>query len=164
MSEPQFEINKIYTKDVSVESPNAPEIYKVEWQPEIDLQLANDMTALEEEGLYEISLTLTVTAELGDKVAYIAEVEQAGIFTIEGFESEQQTYLMGAVIPNILFPYAREAISSLTQRAGFPAMLLNPIDFNALFQEHLQEALAEEQAGEQEETSEGDDAEAPTKH
>lgn len=152
MSEPQFEINKIYTKDISVETPNAPEIYKAEWQPEIDLQLGNHLQALEEEGLYEISLTLTVTAELADKVAYIVEVEQAGIFTVEGFEEEHQAYIMGAIIPNILFPYARETISTLTQKAGFPAMLLNPIDFNSMYQHQLQEA-AEAAAENSEDTS-----------
>ncbi len=167
MSESQFEINKIYTKDISVETPNAPEIYKVEWQPEIDLQLGNDLTTLEEEGLYEVSLTLTVTAKLGEKVAYIVEVEQAGIFTIEGFENEQQAYLMGAMIPNILFPYTRETISSLTQKAGFPPMLLNPIDFNAMFQQHLQEEL-EEKSEEKTESSVSKKAKKskkkPTKH
>lgn len=152
MSEPQFEINKVYTKDISVETPNAPEIYKAEWQPEIDLQLGNHLQALEEEGLYEISLTLTVTAELADKVAYIVEVEQAGIFTVEGFEEEHQAYIMGAIIPNILFPYARETISTLTQKAGFPAMLLNPIDFNSMYQHQLQEA-AEAAAENSEDTS-----------
>ncbi len=139
MSEQQFEINRIYVKDVSTESPNAPEIFQVSWEPEINLNLNNSARALDEDkGLYEVSLTLTVTATLEEQTAYVIEVEQAGIFTLQGFEQEQQAYVIGAMIPNILFPYARETISSLSQKAGFPAMLLNPIDFNGLFQQHLQ--------------------------
>lgn len=143
MSEPQFEINRIYVKDVSVESPNTPEIFKETWEPEINLNLGNDLKELEEEGFYEVSLTLTVSATIGDKTAYVVEVEQAGIFTLTGFDTEQQAYVVGALIPNILFPYGREAISSLVQKAGFPPMLLNPIDFNVLYHQHLEE-MAEE--------------------
>lgn len=136
MSEQEFEINRIYVKDVSTEAPNSPEIFKETWEPEINLNLGNSAQELEE-GIYEVSLTLTVSATLGDKNAYVIEVEQAGIFTLQGFEDEQKAYLMGAMIPNILFPYARETISSLSQKAGFPPMLLNPIDFNGLYQQHL---------------------------
>lgn len=146
MSEQQFEINRVYVKDVSVESPNAPEIFKTEWEPEIALNLGNSAQELEDT-IYEVSLTLTVTATLGEQTAYVIEVEQAGIFTLEGFEEEQKSYLMGAMIPNILFPYAREVISSLSQKAGFPAMLLNPIDFNGLYQQHLENQATEGAAG-----------------
>ncbi len=139
MSEQQFEINRIYVKDISTESPHSPEIFQVSWEPEINLNLNNSARALDEDkGLYEVSLTLTVTATLGEQTAYVIEVQQAGIFTLKGFEQEQQAYVIGAMIPNILFPYARETISTLSQKAGFPAMLLNPIDFNGLFQQHLQ--------------------------
>lgn len=143
MSEPIFEINKIYTKDVSSEAPNSPEIYKLDWEPEINLNLGNNAQDLEEDGLFEVSLTLSVTATLGEETAYIIEVEQAGIFTLSGFEEEQRAYIMGALIPNILFPYARETISTLSQKAGFPAMLLNPIDFNGLYQQHLEQKATE---------------------
>lgn len=143
MSEPVFEINKIYTKDISSESPNSPDILKAAWEPEISLNLGNNSSKLPEEGLYEVSLTLSVTATLGEKTAYIIEVEQAGIFTINGFDEEQQAYIIGALVPNILFPYARETISTLSQKAGFPSMLLNPIDFNGLYQQHLSEAQAQ---------------------
>ncbi len=139
MSEPNFEINRIYVKDVSVETPHVPEIFKKPWEPEISLNLANEVTQLEEEELIEASLTLTVTATLGDETAYVIEVEQAGIFTLVGFDEEQRGYVIGAMIPNILFPYARETISGLSQKAGFPPMVLNPIDFNGVYQQHLQQ-------------------------
>lgn len=142
MAEQQFEINRIYVKDVSTEAPNTPAVFQMAWEPEINLNLANDVTELEE-NLFEVSLTLTVTATLEDKTAYIIEVEQAGIFTVMGFEDEQQGFIIGAMIPNILFPYARETISTLSQKAGFPPMLLNPIDFNGLYQQHLQSQMEE---------------------
>ncbi|MPV86226.1 protein-export chaperone SecB [Ostreibacterium oceani] len=135
-----FEINKIYTKDISSESPNTPAIHQQNWQPEINLNLGNQSTCVSEEnGLYEVTLTLTVTAKIEDKVAYVIEVMQAGLFTVKGFDSAQRGHILGAAIPNILFPYARETISALSQKAGFPAMLLNPLDFNALYQQHLQQ-------------------------
>lgn len=142
MSEQQFEINKLYTKDISAESPSSPEIYKLTWEPEINLNLENNVQKLEEDDLFEVTLGLTVTATLGEQTAYVIEVEQAGIFTIAGFSEEEQAYMIGAMIPSILFPYARETISSLSQKAGFPPMLLNPIDFNGLFQQHLNEQAA----------------------
>ncbi len=144
MAEPNFEINRIYVKDISVETPNTPEIFKSEWQPEINLKLDNALNPLEE-GLYEVSLTVTVTATINDKTAYVVEVEKAGIFTIENFDEQQQAYVISAMIPNILFPYARETISNLVQKAGFPPMLLNPINFDALYHQQVAEQLAEEQ-------------------
>lgn len=141
MAEQQFEINRIYVKDVSVEAPNTPNIFKEEWEPEVNLQLGSNHTELDEEAVHEISLTVTVTVTVKDKNAYVVEVEQAGIFTLLGFEEEQKDYLIGAMIPNILFPYARETISSLSQKAGFPPMVLNPIDFNGLYQQHIQEQI-----------------------
>ncbi len=144
MSEPNFEINRIYVKDISVEAPNTPEIFKSEWNPEINLKLDNALNPLEE-GLYEVSLTVTVTATINEKTAYVVEVEKAGIFTIENFDEEQQAYVISAMIPNILFPYARETISNLVQKAGFPPMLLNPINFDALYHQQIAEQLAEEE-------------------
>ncbi|PIE44839.1 MAG: protein-export chaperone SecB [Gammaproteobacteria bacterium] len=147
MAETQFEINKIYIKDFSSEVPSAPEIFKAEWEPEIDLNFGNGAALIEEEHhIYEVSLTITVTAKLGEHTAYIIEVEQAGIFTIDGFDDEQRGFIIGAATPNILFPYAREAISTMSQKAGFPPMLLNPIDFTALYYQHLQNQAENQQA------------------
>ncbi|PID66949.1 MAG: protein-export chaperone SecB [Gammaproteobacteria bacterium] len=141
MSEPVFEINRIYIKDLSLETPNTPEIFKDDWDPEINLKLDNDLQVLEED-LYEVSLTLTVTATNQEKTAYVVEVEKAGIFTLQHFEEQQKGYIVGAMIPNILFPYARETISSLIQKAGFPPILLNPINFDAIYQQQVEEQKA----------------------
>ncbi len=140
--ERNFEVNRIYVKDVSVETPNTPEIFTVAWEPEIELGLGNATQVLdEEEGILEVVLTVTVTAKIKDKTAYIIEVEQAGIFTVKGFDDGEKAYFVGAMIPNILFPYVRETISTLSQKAGFPAMLLNPIDFNLVYQQQLESQL-----------------------
>lgn len=159
MSEQQFEINRIYIKDLSSEAPSTPEIFMENWEPSINLTLGNSSTELDEEnGIYEVSLTLTVTAEIGEKTAYMVEIEQAGIFTVVGFDEAQLAYVIGALIPNILFPYARETISSLSQKSGFPPILLQPIDFNTVYQQHLQQM----QDGEGD--NGGDDSSEATQH
>ncbi len=142
MSEANFEINRIYVKDISVEAPNTPEIFKGEWEPEINLKLDNALQPLEGD-LYEVSLTVTVSATNQDKTAYVVEVEKAGIFTLENFDEKQKGYIISAMIPNILFPYARETISNLIQKAGFPPMLLNPINFDAIYYQQLEEENSE---------------------
>ncbi len=143
MSEPQFEINRIYIKDLSSEAPSAPEIFTENWEPNINLNLGNSSTLIDEEqGIYNIVLSLTVSATIGKKTAYMIEIEQAGIFTITGFDEAQLGYVIGALVPNILFPYARETISSLSQKAGFPPIILNPIDFNVVYQQHVQQSQA----------------------
>ncbi|MBS9782153.1 MAG: protein-export chaperone SecB [Gammaproteobacteria bacterium] len=144
MAEPNFEINRIYVKDLSVETPNTPEIFKGEWKPEINLKLDNALNPLEDD-LYEVSLTVTVTATNNEKTAYVVEVEKAGIFTLENFDEQQKGYVISAMIPNILFPYARETISHLVQKAGFPPMLLNPINFDAIYHQQMAEQMAKEQ-------------------
>lgn len=95
MAEQKFEINKIYTKDISSEAPNNPEIFKINWEPNINLNLTNAINKLPEENSYEVVIKLTVTAKIGEQTAYIIEVEQAGIFTISGFEEAQQSYVRG---------------------------------------------------------------------
>ncbi|MDH5544520.1 MAG: protein-export chaperone SecB [Gammaproteobacteria bacterium] len=134
----EFAIQKIYTKDISLEAPNTPEIFKEQWQPDINLQLNNNTQRLDE-NVQEIVLTLTVTAKLGDKTAFLVEVQQAGIFTIKGYNDQEKGVMAGAYCPNILFPYAREAISDIVSRSGFPQLLLAPINFDALYQQHMQD-------------------------
>ena len=133
----QFEIQKIYLKDVSLETPNSPLIFTEQWKPEINLQLNNTSTPLAD-NVYDVVLTLTVTAKLGEKTAYLAEIQQAGIFTLKGFADEQLGPMLGAFCPNILFPFAREAVASLVQKGGFPPLLLNPVNFDALYFQHMQ--------------------------
>lgn len=142
----EFSIQKIYTKDISLETPNTPGIFKEQWQPDINMQLNNNAHALED-GLQEVVLTLTVTAKLGDKTAFLVEVQQAGIFAIKGYNQQEMGAMAGAFCPNILFPYAREAISDIVTRAGFPQLLLAPINFDALYQQHLQEAAKQGSEG-----------------
>ncbi len=132
-----FQIQKIYLKDVSLEAPNAPHIFRSQWEPEIGLQLNNATTDLGE-STHEVVLSLTVTAKLKDKTAYIVEIQQAGIFTIAGYNDEELGQLLGAFCPNVLFPFAREAVSDLVTKGGFPPLLLAPINFDMLYQEQLQ--------------------------
>jgi len=137
--ERNFQIQKIYIKDVSFETPDTPAIFQQKWEPEIGLQLGNSAVTLGD-NVHEIVLTITVTAKLGDKTAYLCEIKQAGIFTISGYSDQDMGAMAGAYCPNILFPYAREAISDLVVKGGFPQMLLAPVNFEALYQQHLQQA------------------------
>lgn len=139
-----FNVQKIYTKDVSFESPNSPEVFRgKDWDPNTDVQL-NTNTRQLSDGVLEIVLTVTVTAKLGDdRTAYLAEVQQAGIFNISGFGDDQMPYMIGSFCPNILFPYAREALSSLIGHGGFPQMVLNPVNFDAMFNKQVQQAKSE---------------------
>ena len=134
----EFGIQKIYIKDVSFETPNSPEIFREQWQPDINLQLNNNTKSVEE-NIHEVILTLTVTAKIGEKTAFLIEVQQAGIFNIKGYSEQEMGAMAGAYCPNILFPYARETISDMVTRGGFPQLLLAPINFDALYQQHLQQ-------------------------
>lgn len=144
----QFNIQKIYNRDISFESPNAPEVFKGEgWNPDIDVQLQTQSRGLGPD-VFEVVLTVTVTAKLDDdKTAYLAEVQQAGVFSMSGFDNEHLQYMAGSFCPNILFPYARAALSELITLGGFPQMVLNPVNFDALYQQQLQDA--QQQATEQ---------------
>lgn len=143
---PQISLQKIYLKDASFESPKAPEIFKNgEWQPEVNLQV-NTETAPLDDANFEVCLTLTATAMQGEDTIYLIEVKQAGIFTMQGFEQEQLQAVLATFCPANLFPYAREAISNLVEKGGFPQLLLQPINFDALYQQHLQKLQQTEQA------------------
>jgi len=141
---PQFAIQRIYTKDVSFEAPNAPEVFKKEWKPEVKLDLDTRSNKLEDD-VYEVVLSLTVTTKVGEDTAFLCEVQQAGIFSIreEGLPEGQLAHMLGAFTPNILFPYAREAIASLVNRASFPQLNLAPVNFDALFAQYVQQRQAE---------------------
>jgi len=138
----KFAIQKIYTKDISFETPNSPAIFsETEWKPDMNVQL-NSRAAQINEGMHEVVLTVTVTAKQGDATAFLVEVQQAGIFQAEGIEGPQFNHLLGSFCPNILFPYAREAISDLVARGGFPQLLLAPVNFDALYNQHMQQQQA----------------------
>lgn len=133
-----FEIQKVYLKDVSLETPNSPMIFTEQWQPQTEVRLESGATPLTED-LFEVVLTLTVTAKLGERTAYLAEIQQGGLFTLRGFEDAQMGHMLHAFCPNILFPFAREELASLIGKGGFPALLLNPINFDGLYLQRLQQ-------------------------
>jgi len=135
-SERQFAVQRIYIKDMSFESPNAPEIFRGEWKPQNELNLNTKVNRLGEQA-YEVVLTVTVTAKVGDKTAFIAEVHQAGIFTLGGFGEQELGPMLGAYCPNLLFPYAREAITDLVLKGSFPQLVLQHVSFDALFAQQL---------------------------
>ena len=144
----QFAIQRIFTKDISFEAPNAPAIFRKEWRPEVKLDLDTRSNKLED-GVYEVILSLTVTTKVGEETAFLCEVQQAGIFSApdgEGTPEGQLAHMLGSFCPNILFPYAREAISNLVNRATFPQLNLAPVNFDALFAQYVQQR--QEQQGE----------------
>ena len=136
--EKQFALQKLYIKDVSFETPNSPAVFTQKWEPKVEFNLASNAQTLQED-LYEITLTVTVTVKLEDKTAYLVEVSQAGIFTMTGFDEQELAPLIGSFCPNILFPYAREAVSDLVIKGGFPPMLLAPVNFDALYMQHVEQ-------------------------
>lgn len=142
----QFSIHKIYTKDISFEAPHAPTVFNEEWQPQVNLDLNSQGRSIGENA-YEVVLSLTVTATNNDKTAFLVEVQQAGIFAIAGFGPEELSHMIGSFCPNILFPYAREAISDLSTRGGFQPLLLAPVNFDALYSQHLEQQQAQAETG-----------------
>jgi preprotein translocase subunit SecB len=137
--QPAFGIEKIYVKDLSLEVPNAPQVFLQAEQPQIEVQLGQS-TQQVQPALFEVALKVTVTAKAGDKTLFLAEAEEAALFQIRNVPQEEMGPLLGVVCPNILFPYARETISDLINRAGFPPVLLAPIDFATIYQQRMAEA------------------------
>ena len=135
--QPAFAIEKIYVKDLSLEIPHAPAIFLEREQPEIDLQLASEATQLEE-GIFQSSITVTVTAKVGEKVMFLVEATPAGIFQIRNVPTAELDPILGVTCPNILFPYVRETVSDVVNRAGFPPVILTPINFEALYAQQQQ--------------------------
>ena len=140
--QPVFNIEKIYVKDPSAEVPNAPQIFLEREAPEIEIQLQSAAGALGD-GMYETTLTVTVTAKRGETTFFLVEVAQAGIFQIRNVPEADLQPILGMACPNILFPYARESVSSAITNAGFPPVLLTPVNFEALYQQRrVEEAQA----------------------
>ncbi|HHH38140.1 MAG TPA: protein-export chaperone SecB [Sedimenticola sp.] len=134
----EFALQRIYVKDISFETPNSPAIFTQEWKPESTLNLNSSVNRLDESS-YEVVLTVTVTTKVDDKTAFLVEVQQAGIFAIRGFPENEMGPMLGAYCPNLLFPYAREVVSDLVTKGSFPQLLLTPVNFDALYAQHLQE-------------------------
>lgn len=144
---PQFTVEKIYVKDVSFEAPSAPQIFNEEGAPQLQMNLNQRVQRLNESA-FEVVLGVTLTCTVAEKTAYLAEVQQAGVFGLTGFDEGTLDGLLGTHCPNVLYPYARQTISDLIQAGGFPPFLLQPINFDALYAEGLrQRATQGGQAG-----------------
>ncbi len=143
MSEEQaaFSIEKIYVKDLSLEVPGAPQVFLQADQPQVEVQLGQSAQQVQE-GVYEVALKVIVSAKAGEKTLFLVEAEQAAIFQIRNVPEAEMGPVLGVVCPNILFPYARETVSDLINRAGFPPVLLAPINFEALYQQQLAQNAA----------------------
>lgn len=136
---PQFALQRIYLKDSSFESPRSPVIFQSQWQPKINFDIKTRNAKLQDD-VYEVVLVLTVEATLEEEAAFVVEVHQAGVFTAKDFDAAQLEQLLATVCPNILFPYAREAIDGLVVKGSFPALMLAPINFEALYAQQKQAA------------------------
>lgn len=143
---PAFSVEKIYVKDVSFESPNSPAIFSEPGQPDLQLNLNQRVQRLNENA-FEVSLRVTLTCKVGEKTAYVAEVDQAGVFGIAGLPAQGVDVLLGTQCPNILFPYVRQIVGELIQAGGFPPFLLQPINFDALYAETLRQRQAQQAEG-----------------
>jgi preprotein translocase subunit SecB len=132
-NQPVFSIEKIYVKDLSLEIPNAPQAFLERETPTVDIQLHHNSTSVDD-GLYQTVLTVTVTAKINDKTLFLVEAAQAGIFTLRNIPPSDIEAVLGIACPNILFPYVREVVSDIVVRAGFPPVVLNPVNFEALYQ------------------------------
>lgn len=139
---PVFAIEKIYIKDLSVEVPNAPQIYLEREALKIGIQLQSNAQGIGE-GLFEVTLTTTVTSKIEEKTVFLVEVGQAGIFRVQNVPDENMEPLLAIACPNILFPYAREVVSDAVTRAGFAPVMLQPVNFEALYVARLQQQAGE---------------------
>jgi len=142
---PSFAIEKLYVKDLSLEVPNAPEIFMERESPEVGIQLQTAVKGLGD-GAFEVTLTVTVTAKLGEKTVFLVEVGQAGIFRVKNVPEDNLEPLLSIACPNILFPYAREVVSESVTRAGFAPVLLQPVNFESLYAARIQQEEAAEDA------------------
>ncbi len=146
-SSQQFAMQHVYVKDMSFESPAAPEIFKQQFQPSVNMELNTKAEKLNDTE-FEVVLTITITVKSQEDAAFLVEVQQAGIFLVAGFEDQQLAPLLGIAAPNMLFPYAREAVDSLAVKGGFPPLALRPVNFEHLFrQAQLQAQQQQEQGG-----------------
>jgi len=142
--QPVFNVEKIYLKDLSLEIPNAPQVFTEREAPKIDINLHNEARALEN-GVYEVVLTATVTAKLKEKTAFLVEVAQAGIFQVRNLQGQELDAVLSVTCGNILFPYLRETVSNLATRGGFPPFFLNHISFEVLYQQRQQQQQQQQQ-------------------
>lgn len=141
---PAFSVHNVYIKDISYEAPNTPHIFSEEWKPKLDFDLQMGRQVLAED-VHEVVLDVTITVKIGEeeKVAFIVEIQQAGVFSAEGFDENQLQQVLSVTAPGILFPYVREAVSNCVTKGGFPQLVLPPMNFEAMYQQQMQEAQNE---------------------
>lgn len=138
----QFLVQRIYTKDLSFEAPNTPQVFQEKWSPEINIGLGNEVKRLEN-GAVEVVLNVTVEAKQEERSVFMVEVKQAGLFLVQGFSDAELDALLSIAAPNILFPYAREIVSDLVTRGSFPQLVLQPVNFEALYNQQRQARAAQ---------------------
>lgn len=156
-----FEIQRIYLKDGSFESPSSPAVFTKPFNPDSNVELHSNTTKLGDD-VFEVVLSITLTVKSDNEVAYLVEIKQAGLFSAKGYSEEQMGHMLGSYCPNLIYPFAREVVSDLVVKGGFPQMLLAPINFDALYAQHLQgQANPEEQV---EAAEEKDKLEEQVKH
>lgn len=145
---PQFALQKLYIKDASFEAPVSPHIFTQEFNPNVEVQLnINHAPLSAAQGIHEVVLAVTATARFDDKVAFLAEVQQGGVFTVSGVPAEELDPILEIACPNILLPFVREVVADLVVKGGFPQLLLNPVNFENLYRQKLARAAAGAQAG-----------------
>ncbi|HEX4045043.1 MAG TPA: protein-export chaperone SecB [Gammaproteobacteria bacterium] len=143
----QLDIQRIYLKDLSFEAPNTPHTFIDEWKPEVTLNLETKSNRIQDNS-HEVILSVTATVTTSKKTAFLIEVHLAGVFSLQGFTNPQLHYMLGSVCPTILFPYAREIVSDIVVRGGFPQLILAPVNFDALYNQHLQKQQTENESSE----------------
>jgi len=142
----QFLVQRIYTKDISFEAPNTPQTFQENWSPEINVGLGSEVNKINEQN-FELVLKVSVEAKHEGKTAFLVEVQQGGLFLIQGFGEEETDALMGIAAPNVLFPYAREAVSDLVSRGSFPQFVLQPVNFEAVYTQQRKAKAAQAESG-----------------
>lgn len=148
---PEFAIQRMYVKDLSLETPNTPQIFLEAWKPQMNMDVNTDASLVLDGGIREVVLKVTVTVKISEKVAFLVEVKQAGLFSLKGFNDDQLHHMLGSFCPNILYPYAREVVTDAVMRAGFPQLYLPPVNFDALYEQHKKQTIAEGKAANSEE-------------
>jgi preprotein translocase subunit SecB len=142
----QFLVQRIYIKDISFEAPNSPAVFTENWQPEINIGLGSEIQKMSDD-VFELVLRVNVEAKHDDKTVFLVEVQQGGLFTIQGFSAEETDAVLGVAAPNVLFPYAREAVSDLISRGSFPQFVLQPVNFEAMYAQQRQARAQQAAAG-----------------
>lgn len=140
VSQPVFNIEKLYLKDLSLEIPHAPHIFLEQESPQVDTQLKTQTEKIDSD-VYEVTITVTVTSKVGEKVMFLIEAKQAGIFRLRNLPSEDMEPVLAVLCPNLLFPYLREAVSNTAVRGGFAPIMLSPVNFDMVYQQHKQEEM-----------------------